>query len=81
MKDLPWRSVISPEGLKLNLHAIDHCELYDLNNDPFEQINLYNHPNYQEIIKVLATKIYNWQIETNDDSKIIPNTLLSKITQ
>ena len=80
MKSLPWRSIISPEGLKLNLHAIDHCELYDLKNDPFEQINLYNHPNYQKIIKMLATKIYNWQIETNDDSKIIPKNLLSEIT-
>ena len=80
MKSLPWRSIISPEGLKLNLHAIDQCELYDLKNDPFEQKNLYNHPNYQKTIEILATKIYHWQIETKDDSEVISKTLLTKIS-
>ena len=80
MKNSPWRSIISPEGLKLNLHAIDQCELYDLKNDPFEQKNLYNHPNYQKTIEILATKIYHWQIETKDDFEVISKTLLSKIT-
>lgn len=33
----PWRTIVSHEGWKLNLSPGDQCELYDLNNDPYEE--------------------------------------------
>ena len=44
MVSLPWRSVITADRWKLNLCAGDQCELYDLNNDPFELTNLFEEP-------------------------------------
>ena len=41
----PWRTVITPQGWKLNLSPTDQCELYDLNSDPGERKNVINqHP-------------------------------------
>ena len=34
--DDQWRTAISAEGWKLNLSPEDHCELFDLNGDPYE---------------------------------------------
>ena len=66
------RAVISGDGWKLNLAVGDQCELYDLNNDPHEQVNLYDDPAYSDRVLTLAKKIRQWQIET-DDSAPIPD--------
>jgi len=41
-------------------------ELYDLENDPTEQENLINFPNYQKILLELRQKLLNWMTKTND---------------
>ena len=62
----PWRTLISPDGWKLNLSAVDQCELYDLNTDPHEQRNLYDDPQQRDHVRDLAYRIYLWQQRTGD---------------
>ena len=44
MATLPWRCAVTGDRWKLNLCAGDQCELFDLNNDPYEETNLYRRP-------------------------------------
>ena len=62
----PRRSIII-NRIKLNLTLNDSGELFDLNNDPYEEINLIDSPEYQEIIKSMKEKLIEWQIKTNDN--------------
>ena len=41
-------------------------EFYDLDADPFEQVNLVNDPQYQRILSGLRTDLDNWRAETHD---------------
>ena len=41
-------------------------ELYDLENDPFERVNLAGNPEYAEELKKLTAKLAQWQKETAD---------------
>ncbi len=41
-------------------------ELYDIENDPFEQVNLAKDPNYQEVKEQLVTELYRWMKEQGD---------------
>ena len=67
---LPWRSVVTPERWKLNLCAGDQCELFDLNNDPYEQHNLFNDPAQKDRIRDMAARIRIWQLETGDTAAL-----------
>jgi arylsulfatase A-like enzyme len=62
----PWRSVISPDRWKLNLSAHDQCELYDLNTDPAELVNLYDDPGQQDRVQALTREILQWQATFGD---------------
>ena len=66
----PWRSVISPDRWKLNLSALDQCELYDLNSDPAELTNLYDDPEQQERVKAMTELIVQWQEEVGDSAPL-----------
>ena len=66
MLALPWRSVITPDRWKLNLCAGDQCELYDLNNDPYEMNNLFDDPAQADRVRDMAARIRIWQGETGD---------------
>jgi N-sulfoglucosamine sulfohydrolase len=41
-------------------------EFYDLDADPFEQVNLVNDPHYQRILSGLRTDLDNWRAKTKD---------------
>lgn len=41
-------------------------ELYDLENDPHELVNLNTNPAYRSVIEDLNNELLQWQIETND---------------
>jgi len=69
----PWRSVISSDRWKLNLSVHDHCELYDLNTDPYETVNHFDDPNQSDRICDLTNRIRQWQTETGDQTPI-PDT-------
>ena len=62
----PWRSVISADRWKLNLSAHDHCELYDLNADPYETVNHFDDPKCRARIRDLTERIRQWQMRTGD---------------
>ena len=51
-------------------HDIDQWELYDLENDPGEMQNLYDHPGYAELVKELKVKLTELQRQYKDDSAI-----------
>lgn len=42
----------------------DTNELYDLENDPAEAVNLINNPEYTEVAKKLAGELYDWLEQT-----------------
>jgi arylsulfatase A-like enzyme len=63
---LPWRTVICPDGWKLNLNPEDQCELYDLESDPYEQHNRFDDADQQERIADLRARIEAWQARTSD---------------
>lgn len=70
MREIPHRGVISGDGWKLNLSVGDQCELYDLNSDPYEQVNLFDDPEHSDRVVSLAKKIRAWQIDTGDTALI-----------
>ena len=61
----PRRSIII-NRIKLNLTLNDSGELFDLNNDPYEEINLIDSPEYQKTIKAMKQRLIEWQIKTED---------------
>ena len=67
---LPWRTVVSAEGWKLNLSPGDQCELYDLNTDPYEQKNLFDESKQKGRSRDLASRIREWQERTGDKATL-----------
>ncbi len=65
-----WRSIISPDGYKLNLHPVDQCELYDLDRDPHERENLFDEPQHRPRIRDMATRLKFWRARTGDTAPL-----------
>ncbi len=70
MATLPWRSIVTGDRWKLNLCAGDQSELFDLNDDPFEQTNRFDDPAQRDRVRELAARIRLWQLETGDDAPL-----------
>ncbi|HQG36662.1 MAG TPA: sulfatase-like hydrolase/transferase [Bacteroidales bacterium] len=64
------RTVISPDGWKLCLSELDNSQLFNLNSDPWEKINIFTEPEFRGKIIFLANKIYEWQKLTGDTLKL-----------
>jgi arylsulfatase A-like enzyme len=64
---LPWRTVVSAEGWKLNLSPEDRCELFNLNADPVEQVNLFDDSAQRDRVRDLTERIRRWQQHTEDN--------------
>ena len=60
MATLPWRSIVTSDGWKLNLCAGDQSVLFDLNADPCEQTNHFHDPAHRDRIRELAARIRLW---------------------
>ncbi|HJT45619.1 MAG TPA: sulfatase-like hydrolase/transferase [Chthoniobacterales bacterium] len=60
------RTVIAPDGWKLNLRDNDLCELYNLHDDPLEERNLYDVGQFGQVIERCRTDILRWQQDTGD---------------
>lgn len=60
------RAVISPDGWKCCLSAAGQHELYDLDADPGETVNLAFRPEHAERRRRLAARIRDWQRATGD---------------
>ena len=70
MEAEPWRTIVSHEGWKLNLTAVDQSELYDLNEDPHELRNLFNDPEQATRIRDLTARVRAWQQRTEDVARL-----------
>jgi arylsulfatase A-like enzyme len=62
----PGRTLLSPDGYKLNLNTRDRSELYHLPTDPYEQANLFDHPGQQARLRDLTGRLRAWQAATSD---------------
>ncbi len=60
------RTVISPDGWKLNYSARGEHELYDIYEDPGETRNLASDPGYHKKLEDLRYQILDWQKRTGD---------------
>jgi len=68
----PWRTIVAAERWKLNMSPDDQCELFDLNSDPGEMVNLYDDPTHANHVSDLARRLKRWQQE-NDDEVLLPD--------
>jgi hypothetical protein len=64
------RAVISPDGWKLCLSDVDKCQLFNLNKDPGETLNLFGSGRHDDIIKRLTDEIHRWQRSVRDEVKV-----------
>ena len=72
MSQIEWRSVVSGDRWKLNLSRGDQCELFDLNSDPFEKVNLFDQEEHKDRIREMTARIRGWQIRT-EDTLVLPS--------
>ena len=60
----PVRTIITPDGWKLNYSRRGEHELYNLNDDPYEIKNLAFDLKYSSLVKELYDKIKEWENKT-----------------
>ena len=60
------RTVVTPEGWKLNLRDTGEHELYNLRSDPLELHNVVHTEEARPIREILTTQIKSWQERTAD---------------
>lgn len=65
-----WRTIYSGNRWKMTLCAEDRCELYDLQDDPWEMRNLYRDPSQQGRIRELGEKLRAWQEQVADTAQL-----------
>ncbi|MFW6302985.1 MAG: sulfatase [Candidatus Sumerlaeota bacterium] len=64
------RTIITPDGWKLNASEVGDHELYNLKDDPLEMNNLAGDPNYTDKMEELLGRIEKWQEKTGDKVKL-----------
>jgi len=62
----PVRTIVTPEGLKLNYRPGGRNELYDVANDPHEMDDLSTDPEYDDTVEELSDRILKWQNRVRD---------------
>jgi arylsulfatase A-like enzyme len=68
----PVRTVITPDGWKLNYSPLGEHELYNLDDDPLETDNLAKRPGMRAQMEALADRIRRWQAQTDDKVNLPP---------
>ncbi|MAG35175.1 MAG: hypothetical protein CL878_02860 [Dehalococcoidia bacterium] len=61
-----WIRSIRTRRWKLNVYRDDVSELYDLEQDPGEMLNLIHEPARRPVVEDLFERLREWQRETND---------------
>ena len=51
---------------RFNYNGFDFDELYDLEKDPGETINLINDPEYDPVVRSMCSKMWNFAKKTSD---------------
>jgi len=60
------RTVITKENYRYTIYADGQEELYDLNSDPIEMVNLARDPTRSHLISELKNQLIQWKNKTND---------------
>jgi len=66
LNTVPWRSVVTADRWKLTLCIADQGELFDLNTDPDETVNLFDRPEHRDRVRAMAARLQLWQVESGD---------------
>jgi choline-sulfatase len=66
------RAIVTSDRWKLIICEGDDGELFDLNTDPFEMINLYHEPEHRDRVRMLTARLHDWQ-ERVDDTAPLPS--------
>ena len=66
----PDAKMIRSKKWKLNFYVGEGGELYDLENDPGEERNLYDSPKHREIVCDLKEKLLEWMISSDETEQI-----------
>jgi arylsulfatase len=66
------RTLVTPDGWKLNWSGLGDHELYDLNADPLESRNLARDPAQRDRLRGFAARLRDWQRRTGDTLMPIP---------
>ncbi|NOU35788.1 MAG: sulfatase-like hydrolase/transferase [Kiritimatiellaceae bacterium] len=64
--------MVRTEKWKLVMRETDDHELYDMENDPSELVNLWGRAGYDEPIRMLMGKLIQWCIRTAPEGKFQP---------
>ncbi len=64
------RSLVSPDGWKLNLYRDERPELYDLGADPSERVNRFGRPEHAERVRGMVGALREWQAATGDPLRL-----------
>ena len=68
----PVRTLITPEGWKLNYSPRGEHELYNLGSDPGENKNAFGQKELEPLVEALADQIIQWQKRTGDNVVLPP---------
>lgn len=61
-----WRGILTKEGYKYGCFEGTDWVLFDLNRDPYEQVNLAHNDKYKVLRQKMKTKLEKWIAETSD---------------
>ena len=62
--------MVSGDRWKLNLLPTDTGELYDLNSDPLQLANLYDHPEFTARVREMTGQMREWQDRIGDELEL-----------
>jgi len=75
----PWRGIITKDGYKyVCFEGVDWL-LFNLNEDPYEQVNLAHDNHYRALRNRLHKKLKSWIEKTEDDFLLPPENMPGKV--
>ena len=68
--DRPWRGLVTTDGCKYVALEGQPWLMFDLNRDPYEQMNLAHNTRYQDKRRQLNQRLARWISETGDEFEL-----------
>jgi arylsulfatase A-like enzyme len=67
IRTVRWKYCYYPDG---------YDELYDIQADPFERVNLVDRAELREVVLDMRTQLLNWLINSTETDQIAPRWIL-----